>query len=206
MVHPDDGRLEPVAGQLAAALRKARAALGGATDVLVGHGDNEAMKAAEEALHALGDHTDMLVPAELPSSSGVRAAVAMVHAGGDMERMAELIQQIAEIAWSRRTRQPMSPAVRSAVEAVGNSALALVERAMEAVELTPVPAVEAAAGLDGQLGEISRQQRVLDEVLVREEPQIAASDAVDVALLGRCYESCARHAVSAARHLAVLTS
>lgn len=212
MARLDDDRLREVAGLCAVALGAARSALSGAAEVLAGSDDMDRMKASDAALHELRATIEMLVP-DGTVPTGVRAAVAVAHVEGDMVRVAELAQQVAEIAWSWRERAAVvPPAVRSALTALSGTAVAVVGHAREAVGLAgpgrraaPVSVVEAAAGLDGQLAAVAGSVRSLDGVLAREDPRIDVPEAVDVALLGRCYESCAWHAVTAVRHVARLT-
>ncbi len=205
-----DGGLPWVADRLIVTLRSARTALGGATAVLLGgesaRGD---MKAAHRALHDMRAEIEYLAP-DTPlggkeKKQDVRTTVAAVHLGGDAQRLAELTQQIADIAWSRQSR-PMPEGIRPTVEAMSSGVLSLVERAGATAPLDPTDAVGRTALLDHDLEAVAAQQRVLDEVLVSGDPSLAEIDAVDVALLGRCYEGCARHAVSAARHVSMLSS
>jgi len=210
MAEHRDGGLPWVAGRLVVTLRSARTALGGATALLLGGvSAKEEMKAAERALHDMRAEIEYLAPdAPLDTEEktpDVRTTIAAVHLGGDAQRMAELTQQIADIAWSRRSR-PMPERVRTTVEAMSSGVLSLVERAGATASLTPADAVGRTAVLDHDLEAVAGQQRVLDEVLVSGDPSLAEIDAVDVALLGRCYEGCARHAVSAARHVSMLSS
>jgi phosphate transport system protein len=204
MFPPGDDQLHRLTRECATALRTARTALGAATEALVGGPGTRDMEAAESALRALRDSTDTLRPTELPPPVGRRTAVAAAHVGGDLARVAELTRQIAEVAWSRRGKEPLPEGVRSAVETVSGSALTEIGEAAETVGLGPAAALDAAARLDNGLGAVSDRQRVLDEALVLGGPQVGVPDAVELALVGRCYEDCARHAVSAARRLAVL--
>ncbi|MEV0409007.1 PhoU domain-containing protein [Actinoallomurus sp. NPDC050550] len=210
MTQADDQRL---ACQWAVMLGVARTALSRASAVLFGDeaAAEDSMKEAEQALHELREaieeieETALATPYGTSASSDVRVTVAVVHLGGDMERLAKLIQQIAEIAWSRRSKRPLPAYLWAAAERMSGGVLALVDRAGETMTLEPTTA-EAATALSGQVGEIAEQQRLLDRLLVSEGPPVEVSDAVDVVLLGRCYEGCARHAVSAARHVAMLAT
>lgn len=205
-----DGGLPWVAGRLIVTFRSAQVALRGATAALLGgtsgRGD---LTAAQRALQDMRAEIENLAP-ERPlgtaeKTQDVRTTVAVVHLGGDAQRLAELTQQIADIAWSRRSR-PMPELIRSTVEAMSTGVLSLVERAGATASLKPTDAVGGTAVLDHDLEAVAAQQRVLDEVLVSGDPSLTEIDAVDVALLGRCYEGCARHAVSAARHVSMLSS
>jgi phosphate transport system protein len=212
MAQPEDHELPGLTGQLAVVLRDVRMALSRATGVLFGAAEDAEndMAAAEQALHAARAESEELTPAGAVSSPSeapsIGATVAVVHLGGDIERLAELTQQIAEIAWSRRSKEPLPGQLGSVTREMSDNALSLVARAGEAVEKRPAVAVRIATGLETQLADIAGRQRFLDRLLVSCDPPVGTADAVDVALLGRCYEGCARHAVSAVRHVAMLAS
>ncbi|MFI0901080.1 hypothetical protein [Streptomyces sp. NPDC020983] len=211
MTGPEDDRLREVAALCGAALRAARTALGAATEVIGGDGDGERVKASDAALHELRDAVECLL-LDGTATAGLRAAVAAAHAGGDMGRVGELVQQVAEMAWSWHPGgQGVPPAVHAAVTALGGEATELVERAAEVVERTGGPGgappdADPLEELDLRLAGISGRQRSLDEALVADGPRTSAPDAVDIALLGRCYEGCAWHSVAAVRHLVLLAS
>jgi phosphate transport system protein len=211
----EEHRFERAADQLVVTLRTAHTALNRATAVLFGFeaAVEDGMSAAEQALHELrGEIEELALTAPVGRGArpvDVRVAVADVHIGGDAERIVELTQQIAEIAWARQSKRPLPAHLRSVAEAMSRAALALVAKAgdtMTTMKLEPVAAVEAATGLEHDLDQISAQERLLDRLLVSGEPAVEASDVVDIALLGRCYEGCARHAVSSARHVAMLAA
>jgi hypothetical protein len=208
MTHADEHRPPWAGDRLSVALRAARAALGRATAVFLGDEGDDGMKAAGQALHELRGEIEELVPdpSALPAASHTRTTVAVVHLGGDLERLADLTQQIAEIAWSRQSSRPLPEHLRSAVEAMSGEVLGLVERAGETALLERAAAMDAAAGLERELGTVAGRQRFLDEALAAADPPVDDASVVDLALLGRCYEGCAQHAVSAVRHVAELAS
>lgn len=203
MVRPDDHQSQWIADRLAAGLLVARTALSRATAVLLGHEADDDMSDVVRALHELRGEIEELAPS---GPADVRATIALVHLGGDLERLAELTQQIAEIAWALRSRRPLPEHVVSELATMSDGVLALVERAGRTAALEPAAAVDGVAAMEGKLGTVGRQQRLLDEVLVSCAPPVDKANAVDLALLGRCYESCARHAVSAAGQVAALSS
>ncbi|MFI0724149.1 hypothetical protein [Streptomyces sp. NPDC021224] len=211
MAMSEGDRLREVADLCGTALRAAGTALGAATEVLRGDGDGERAKASDAALHELRDAVDCLL-LDGPADSGPRAAVAAAHAGGDMGRVGELARQIAEMArpWHPGERG-VPQAVHTAVTALGGEVVAVVARAAEIAGDIDAGGRGAAAAtvaaleeLDLRLAGVSGRQRFLDETLVAEGPRAGASDTVDMALLGRCYEGCAWHSVAAVRHLVLL--
>lgn len=129
-----------------------------------------------------------------------------------MGRVGELARQIAEMAWSWHPGEREVPqAVHAAVAALGGDAVVVVARAAEIAgdaaaggRGAATEAVAALEELDLRLAGVSGRQRFLDETLVAEGPQAGAFDALDMALLGRCYEGCAWHSVTAVRHLVLL--
>lgn len=207
-MHGDEHRPGWIAGRLAAALREARAALDRTTAVLLGDEPEDGMKAAGHALHKLREGVEDLVPAPSGTTppSHMHATVVEVHVGGDLERLAELTQQIADIAWSRQARASLLGHVRPAMKEMSDGVLALIERTGETVLLEHSTAMAAATELERELDAVAERQRTLDDVLVAADPPIDEASAVDLVLLGRCYEGCAQHAVSAARHLTTHTS
>lgn len=214
MVGSGDDRFHEVTALCAVALRSARSALAGVTPVLAGDAGMDGsvrLKASEAALHDLHDVLDVLdvLQPEGLLASDLRSALAAVHVGGDMLRVAELTRQIVETAWSWETGEKAVPsAVRTAVNAVGDGAVALVVQTENTARLPgsrpSAPGAQTGAtvsGLDRRFAEVSRSQQALDEVLVDEAGHIDVSLVVDAALLGRCYEGCAWHAIAAVRHL-----
>jgi hypothetical protein len=208
-------RFREVAALCAAALRPAREALEDATRALAGdggRGGTDRLKASEAALHDLRDVLDVLQADGSPHSCP-RSAVAAAHVAGDMGRVVELTRQIVETAWSWRAGgRRMPSAVRTAVTAVGGGVAELVGRAEDAAGLAcSAPDADgsrlgaAVRELDRGFTGVAGSQRALDEVLVGRTRQEDTSLAVDLALLGRCYEGCAWHALAAVRHLALRT-
>lgn len=202
MAHGEDRGFQWIADRSAVALGATETTLSRATAVLLGQEAGDGLKAAEQALHELRGEIEELEPG---GQADVRATVAVVHLGGDLERLAKLTEQIAEIAWARRSRRPLPPHLVSEVATMSTGVLSLVEGARRTVALEPTAAMDAATALERGLGTVTRQLRVLDEALVTCVPPVDEANAVDLTLLGRCYESCARHAVSAASHVAALS-
>lgn len=208
MVQPDDHRIGWIVDQLAVTLRDVGTVLSRATAVLLGDAADDGMRATVYALYALRTRIEEFVPVPLtgPASSDIHATVAVAHLGGDLGRLSELTQQMTEIAGSRLGECALRAELRSAVEAMSVGVLSMIDRSSKTVTLESAVAADAASGLERELGAVEGLQRALDLVLVSTEPPVDDASAVELALLGRCYEGCARHAVSAARHVAMLTS
>jgi hypothetical protein len=96
MIEPDHQRLQRLADQWAVTFHFVRTALSRATAVLFGDeaAAEDSMKAAEQALHELREEieeieeTALAAPYGTSASSDVRVTVAVVHLGGDLERLA----------------------------------------------------------------------------------------------------------------------
>jgi len=190
-------------------LRMAEAALVCATAVLFGGrpAAADSMTAADRALHELRDEMEDQATALLGGDSSaaldMRTVVTGVHVGRDLEHMADLTRQIAEIAWSRLPERPFPARLSSLVEDISRTALAMMGQAVRAAESAGTAETAAVAMPEAGLREIGRQQQLLDRLLC-DGGMHDIRDAVDATLLSQCYEGCARHALAAARRLVLL--
>ncbi|BFV55365.1 hypothetical protein KCMC57_up04690 [Kitasatospora sp. CMC57] len=192
-------------GDLAGMIRLANKALGEATAALLDAADDAAEKAtaAEKALHELREEIEDDASAVLPDASPTadpRAIVVGVHVGTDVECLAALTRQMVELAWARQSRQPLPPRLRLPLRGMGNLARTMVGQAGDVLEATEY---ETIADLLGGMHEMAQRQRLLYEQMLSEACQATPDDIADATLLSCCYERCASHAVSMARHAAL---
>ncbi|GAA0415231.1 hypothetical protein [Streptomyces luteireticuli] len=129
----------------------------------------------------------------------IRTAITGMYVGEDVGRMAVLARQVGDIAWARRSKPPLPASVADPLRELGEAALDLIGRAHDSV-LSP------AAGRipDDRLADIGDRQDRLCAGLLSGSSSLGVVDAVDVAVLVRCYAECARRAASVAAHTALL--
>ncbi len=186
-------------GGVAHVLRLAHDALRLATAVLAGSGPcaEREMAALGRALTELRNGADDLAAAD--EAADLRSVLAGLYVGQDMGRIDLLTRQVGEIAWERRSTQPLPEVVRRLVRDIGEACLMLIGRTSDVIALSAPHGVVVR-----DLADISRRQEALSRLLLEGEQTIVVADAVDAAVIGRCYEECAYRAVAVARHAAML--
>ncbi|WP_314251719.1 hypothetical protein [Streptomyces sp. DSM 40907] len=132
-------------------------------------------------------------------AADLRSVLAGLYVGQDMGRIDLLTRQVGEIAWERRSTQPLPEVVRRLVRDIGEACLMLIGRTSDVIALSAPHGVVVR-----DLADISRRQEALSRLLLEGEQTIVVADAVDAAVIGRCYEECAYRAVAVARHAAML--
>lgn len=195
------GRVETdrTVGGVAHVLRLAHDALRLATAVLLGSGPGaeREMTALGRALTELGSGADDL--AATNEVADLRSVLTGLYVGQDVGRIDLLTRQVGDIAWERRSVRPLPEELRLPVREIGEVCLTLIGRTSDVVALSAPHTV-----VGGELADISRRQQALGRLLLEREQAIAVTDAVDAAVIGRCYEECAYRAVAVARHAALL--
>ncbi|MFI6985942.1 hypothetical protein ACIBSV_46300 [Embleya sp. NPDC050154] len=190
---------------LAGMIRLAHKALTEATAALLDIADTaaECTTAAEKALYELReeieDDASAVLSGGLPAADP-RAIVVGVHVGTDVECLATLARQLVELAWARQSRRPLPARLRLPLRGMGNLALTMVGKAGGVLESSES---EVVADLFGDLHEIAQRQRLLYRRMLSETDEAEPGDVADATLLSCCYERCASHAVSIARHAAL---
>ncbi|MFJ6485859.1 MULTISPECIES: hypothetical protein [unclassified Streptomyces] len=180
-------------------LRLAHDALRLATAVLVasGPGAEREMTALGRALTELGSGADDL--AATNEVADLRSVLTGLYVGQDVGRIDLLTRQLGDIAWERRSVRPLPEELRLPVREIGEVCLTLIGRTSDVVALSAPHTV-----VGRELADVSRRQQALGRLLLEREQAIAVTDAVDAAVIGRCYEECAYRAVAVARHAALL--
>ncbi|MFB6613019.1 hypothetical protein ACIGFK_16430 [Streptomyces sp. NPDC085524] len=189
----------PTVDGVAHVLQLAHDALRLATAVLVGSGPGAEREMAElgRALTALRNSADDLDVAD--EAADLRSVLTGLYVGQDVGRIGLLTRQVGDIAWERRSTRPLPEVVRRPVRDMGESCLRLIGRTSDVVALAAPHAV-----VGRELADISRRQEALSRLLLEGDLTIVAADAVDAAVIGRCYEECAYRAVAVARQAAML--
>ncbi|MBO1414074.1 hypothetical protein [Streptomyces sp. FH025] len=194
-----DGAYRALIGELAALVRLAHTALVGTTAVLTGPAtDVDGVPEAEKALADLRSRIEEDAAGTLGGPAGV---VVGVHTGCAVEALGQLVERLLEAAWARQEREPFGERLLAPLRGIADASLALVARAADSLESG---APEEVADVLTELHEVAQRQRLLYELLL---PGAFADqvDTADLVLLSCCYQQCAEHAASIARH-AVLFS
>ncbi|MDH6126358.1 hypothetical protein [Kitasatospora sp. GP82] len=165
------------------------------------------LAAAESVLvplhEEIEDGASVLLAGRGPVPEDLREVVADAHVGGDVQQLTDLARRVGEIAWARRSRGPFPDPVRQPLRGMSSLAVEMVAKAGGALQQA---APETIADLHGGLNEIGQRQRLLYGQLLAAEPPFDRVDVVDAVLLGCCFECCAGHALSVARHAVLFTA
>ncbi|MBH1934297.1 hypothetical protein I5Q34_08315 [Streptomyces sp. AV19] len=186
-------------------LRLARTALSGATAVLArsAAGGEKGMAAVDRALGELWETAEDLAStgpaAGVAPEADVRTVITGMYVGEDVGRMAVLARQVGDIAWARRSKPPLPASVGDPLRDMGEACLGLIDRAHDSVASPARGAVT-----DAQLADVEDRQERLCHTLLSGSAALGVMDAVDVAVLGRCYAECAQRAAAVAAHVALL--
>jgi phosphate transport system protein len=131
-----------------------------------------------------------------PVAGDLRAVVSAIRTAGDIERMGDLAQHIADVVRMRHPAPALPAEVRPAFAEMGRLAVGL---ALKAADVVRTRNVILAAELDSDDDEMDVLHREMFEVLMNENWPHGVRAAVDVTLLARYYERFADHAVVVAR-------
>jgi len=154
----------------------------------------------DELLRKLDNHAVTLVARQQPVARDLRTIVAALRIATDLGRMARLSVHIAEIA-RQHPDGTVPSALRDTIVHIGDVAQLLVGRAKLAIRTrNPAMATELRRADD----EMDHLQEVLYWSLLAGDSGYPTSTAIDVTLIGRCYERYADHAVALAEHIAYL--
>ncbi|WP_198042205.1 PhoU domain-containing protein [Kitasatospora azatica] len=166
-----------------------------------------AAMAAEKALSELRERIEEDAAGVLrggsPKVSDRHAIVVGVHVGSEVECLADLVEQLLRLAWSRQSTAPWPDRLRVPLHGMGAVALAMLAKAADLLESEDA---EAGADLLTTSHEVGQRQRLLYELLLSGAEPVAAGDIADATLLACHYQRCAGHAVSIARHAALFTA
>ncbi|MFB7462950.1 hypothetical protein ACFCZ1_05485 [Streptomyces sp. NPDC056224] len=188
------------AGRVAGLLHRSHAALESATAAVaaVGAPDFERrMAVMARTLRAFRSEAADIASAGLGGSdqeTDRQSVLTALYVTEDAGRIGVLIEQVGDIAGARESGPPLAETVREPVRDLGEACLRLMARAGDVLHLTAPSAV-----LDRDLADIAVRQLALSRLLLTGGPLCPVSDAVDAAVLGRCYEECAQRAAAMAR-------
>ncbi|MFF2625394.1 hypothetical protein ACFVUN_06445 [Kitasatospora griseola] len=185
---------------MARLVRLAAEALDGATAALTAEvGAADGVVRSEKALAELRGRIEEDAGA---APAGLRAVVAGVQVGREVEWLGVLAQRLLEVAWARQDREPFPEQLLTSLRAIAEAAVGLVGRAADVLEQA---APEAVADLLSDVPETVRRQRLMYERLLAAEAPVDVGTAADLVLLSGHYQQCAEHAGAIGRYALLFT-
>jgi phosphate transport system protein len=144
-----------------------------------------------------------IIARQQPVARDLRALVAALRMGSDLERMGDLSNHVAKVARLRHPNAAVPPELVAIIQAMGVAAVAITEK---------TGVVIATRNTEMAL-EIERDDDVMDDlhrkliaVLIEPTWKHGIETAIDLTLLGRYYERYADHAVSISRSVYFLVT
>jgi len=144
-----------------------------------------------------------IIARQQPVARDLRALVAALRMGSDLERMGDLSHHVAKVARLRHPNAAVPPELVAIIQAMGVAAVAITEK---------TGVVIATRNTEMAL-EIERDDDVMDDlhrkliaVLIEPTWKHGIETAIDLTLLGRYYERYADHAVSISRRVYFLVT
>ena len=153
--------------------------------------------------HENDSHIIDIIARQQPVASDLRALVAALRMGSDLERMGDLAHHVAKVARMRHPNAAVPPELVSIIKAMGVAAVAITEKTGVVI-----------ATRNTQMAlEVERDDDVMDDlhrkliaVLIEPTWKHGIETAIDLTLLGRYYERYADHAVSISRRVYFLVT
>jgi len=144
-----------------------------------------------------------IIARQQPVARDLRALVAALRMGSDLERMGDLSNHVAKVARLRHPNAAVPPELVAIIQAMGVAAVAITEKTGVVI-----------ATRNTQMAlEIERDDDVMDDlhrkliaVLIEPTWKHGIETAIDLTLLGRYYERYADHAVSISRRVYFLVT
>ncbi|MER6163144.1 hypothetical protein [Streptomyces violaceorubidus] len=179
-------------------LLTAHDALRGATQLITAQETPEAERgfaAFTENLAALLTEVEDItstISADPLNEADRRSSLMALYVRGDAGRIAVLIEQVGDIASGRGTQSLARP-LTGQVRELGEACVNLMAQAHDVLRV-PGPLTMLNQGL----ADVTARQRRLSRLLLTGSLACSTRDALDAAVLGRCYEECAWRAVALA--------
>ena len=187
----------------------ARAAMRSATVALLEADATEAERVAMnddeiDALHhRVEERVYDLLARQAPVASDLRALITALRVAGDIERMGDLAEHIAEISLRRRPAIAVPEELRPVIRDMA----AVADRiAVKTVAVLSNSDIEQAAELESDDDQMDELHRQLLAFMLGAAWRHGVEAAIDGALLGRYYERFADHAVNAGTQVVFLVT
>ncbi len=153
--------------------------------------------------HENDSHIMDIIARQQPVASDLRALVAALRMGSDLERMGDLAHHVAKIARMRHPNAAVPPELVSIIQAMGVAAVAITEKTGVVIATRNTQMALEVEHDDDVMDDLHRK---LIAVLIEPTWKHGIETAIDLTLLGRYYERYADHAVSIARRVYFLVT
>ncbi len=153
--------------------------------------------------HENDSHIMDIIARQQPVASDLRALVAALRMGSDLERMGDLAHHVAKVARMRHPNAAVPPELVSIIQAMGVAAVAITEKTGVVIATRNTQMALEVEHDDDVMDDLHRK---LIAVLIEPTWKHGIETAIDLTLLGRYYERYADHAVSIARRVYFLVT
>ena len=153
--------------------------------------------------HENDSHIMDIIARQQPVASDLRALVAALRMGSDLERMGDLAHHVAKIARMRHPNAAVPPELVSIIQAMGVAAVAITEKTGVVIATRNTQMALEVEHDDDVMDDLHRK---LIAVLIEPTWKHGIETAIDLTLLGRYYERYADHAVSISRRVYFLVT
>lgn len=153
--------------------------------------------------HENDSHIMDIIARQQPVASDLRALVAALRMGSDLERMGDLAHHVAKVARMRHPNAAVPPELVSIIQAMGVAAVAITEKTGVVIATRNTQMALEVEHDDDVMDDLHRK---LIAVLIEPTWKHGIETAIDLTLLGRYYERYADHAVSISRRVYFLVT
>ncbi len=153
--------------------------------------------------HENDSHIMDIIARQQPVASDLRALVAALRMGSDLERMGDLAHHVAKVARMRHPNAAVPPELVSIIKAMGVAAVAITEKTGVVIATRNTQMALEVEHDDDVMDDLHRK---LIAVLIEPTWKHGIETAIDLTLLGRYYERYADHAVSISRRVYFLVT
>jgi phosphate transport system protein len=144
-----------------------------------------------------------IIARQQPVARDLRALVAALRMGSDLERMGDLSHHVAKVARLRHPNAAVPPELVAIIQAMGVAAVAITEKTGVVIATRNTEMALEIERDDDVMDDLHRQ---LIAVLIEPTWKHGIETAIDLTLLGRYYERYADHAVSISRRVYFLVT
>jgi phosphate transport system protein len=144
-----------------------------------------------------------IIARQQPVARDLRALVAALRMGSDLERMGDLSHHVAKVARLRHPNAAVPPELVAIIQAMGVAAVAITEKTGVVIATRNTQMALEIERDDDVMDDLHRQ---LIAVLIEPTWKHGIETAIDLTLLGRYYERYADHAVSISRRVYFLVT